>query len=473
MPNFAASRSVTHFLQLWSEWVHSEKFVPGIEVSFEDFPLDIRDAVEAVVSASEVPFMKLKAAPEESAKTESVFLLVETIFADTERRQENLEVLLSTHINTLYSLHKQRQVEGVTALHITYCSVDKSEEYFTLAKVIDDLNARAGTFLFALIPYEHPAEGYPKPANGHIDAVILPNKYSAERFSVLSEPSVKALNNCAAYRQSSIFVRSGLDDDDLWSSNALSTISEVARAAAEIQGRGVKGIGIGCQMVYYPLKYGQLDRAQMRVVLTGSKFYMSRQSNLIELHSPYTLPESFSTNVRRQFRSQNVDLYLVRNCKPYFVYVRNGKNLSTMDKSQHYIDLEESNIAVGRDIAVISAATASALRRSVPPLTMDLFSIDPPTLAAHAELSSETSVLKMHGNFTEVVEAHGFKENDTLEVVINYSVGDGRSEVRMPFAGDGYEVLANGWVDRTLVRIENEGNTVASNWLRGSEPFLS
>ena len=99
------------------------------------------------------------------------FLLVETIFADTETNHDALSKLLTMYRETLESIANQHFIVNSTALHVTYCSVDKLQEFLSLSRLINALNRQSSFFTFLLVPYIHPREGYPQADTGHIDAV--------------------------------------------------------------------------------------------------------------------------------------------------------------------------------------------------------------------------------------------------------------------------------------------------------------
>ena len=63
------------------------------------------------------------------------FLLLETIFADTETNSDVLSKLLTMYRETLGSISKQHSVVNSTAVHVTYCSVNKLQEFLSLIHI--------------------------------------------------------------------------------------------------------------------------------------------------------------------------------------------------------------------------------------------------------------------------------------------------------------------------------------------------
>ncbi|OFT72732.1 hypothetical protein HMPREF3145_00915 [Corynebacterium sp. HMSC05C01] len=428
-----------------------------------------RSTAIEIASAAGIP---CNTAPKRPIRFETgdTLVLSETIFADTETDPSALNRLEQAHFRSLASLSALQPAANCVHIHVVYCSIDKAAQYISIARRVNTLNELQDTTEFILIPYAHPKNGYPAPPNGHIDAKILPNKSVAKNFAKLHSRFYRSLNDFSEGGPG-LYVRVGLDDDDLWAKWALRVISGVARQAVNLPGRTLKAVGLPNSFVYYPTGNGELHEAELDVALTGTKFLVSRDLGEIEKVSPYELPEFFTANVRRAFRGREIDLFVERNTPAFFVYMRSGSNLSSMRKQQHYLDEPKLTACVGNADTVLDEINRNHEPASV--AGQADFTIDPPSLRASARLDHATNNLAIQGNFEEYLVSRGMEYPGAYSLVINYGIDGKRSEVAIPLS-ERLVVDAAGWTERVIVRIEDPTNeNVGSSWLRGSEPFLS
>lgn len=400
-------------------------------------------------------------------------LMVETIFADSETNSSTLLRLLTLYRSTLRSLAEQEYVPNCGAVHVTYCSIDKVQEFLSISRLINSLNQSSSLFTFLLVPYIHPKEGYPKRQSGHVDAVRLPNKYYSENAKRLTQ---KAVNR---FRMESnidfqVTIRAAIDDDDIWLPWAANEILRIAESAIESGGRTTKAIGVTEQLVYYPSGPGRVDMAEWDVAMTGSKFFMARNLEDLKDVTPWMLPESFTSVQERFFRRLSIDLRIAKGVRPFFVYMRSHGNLSGMLKTDHYIGEASSLIGVGSLVDAYRAAISLVERSSRKPSSEDYkFVVDPPSLSVSGIFDSSSGKLEIKGNFSEYLSARGFLENSALRVIVNAGTKNGRVE-QVRELEDELVFDAADWDSRPLLRIEDSnGNKVGSAWIRGEAPFLS
>lgn len=399
------------------------------------------------------------------------FVVVETIFADTEMRAEPLDRLLGLFKQTIESLTEQEIPDGVECLSVVYCSVDKVLEIVTISKILLQANEVNSRFKFLLVPYSHPTDGYPEPSNGHVDARVLPNKYYAERSLALFQRACNrvALESDLAWDSC---VRVAIDDDDVWLPWAVEEIHRQTMAILAVNGRAVRAIGLANQYIYYPVESGRLDRVSLDVCLTGSKFFVARSWSALSTVTPWMLPERFSANVERQFRHRGIDLRVVRNSRPFLIYIRSRFSLSKMMKTEHYIRDPYIVTGVGDSSCAISAA--KAMQEDEPILTNEpIFEIDAPSLAVSAAFDPDKKTIIISGNFEEFLAGKGYDPNSKLRYFVNSGI-DGRRFDLEKVSDSSMIYAAESLTDRTILRIEDSnGETVGSAWVRGKEVFLS
>lgn len=438
-------------------------------LDLDDVSGSFRSTAIEIASAAGIPGNTTTRKPFRFA-ADDILVLSETIFADTETDQSALNRLEQAHFRSLASLAALQPVANAKHIHVVYCSIDKAAQYISIARRINTLNELQDTTAFFLIPYAHPKNGYPTPPNGHVDAKVLPNKSIAKNFANLHSRFCRALDGWAKATPG-LYVRVGLDDDDLWAKWGLRVLSRAARHAVDLPGRALKAVGLPNSFIYYPTEKGELHEAELNVALTGTKFLVSRSFNEIERLSPYELPEFFTTNVRRAFRDRGIDLFVERNTPAFFVYMRSGSNLSSMRKQQHYIGEPKQTACVGNADTVLDEINRNHEPNSI--ASRFDFTIDPPSLRASAHLDHDTGKLAIQGNFHEYLVSRGMEYPGDYSLVINYGIDGERAEVAIPLSEE-LIVDAAGWTERVIVRIEDPtSENVGSSWLRGSEPFLS
>lgn len=401
----------------------------------------------------------------------STFLTVETIFADTEVRPEPLDRLLTRFRATVDSLVAQDVPEDVCCLSIIYCSVDKSLELFSIAQMIVEANTQGRRISFLLVPYSHPAEGYPEPSNGHIDARVLPNKYYADRARGLFDRAFSRILLESRVDWTTC-IRMAIDDDDVWTPWAVREIVRHAHAILETNGRSVRAIGLSKQHIYYPLESGRLDRVDLEVCLTGSKFFVSKSWNSVANLTPWMLPERFSANVVRSYRRQGIDLRVVRNSLPFLIYIRSRFSLSKMMKTEHYLGEPTVVMGVGESCFAVKAAELMQMESSID-CVEPVFEIDPPSLTVNATFDESNESLTVNGNFEEFLSHKGLTLEDGLRIFVNGGSNGQRYDLTK-LSESPLRFLARNLTERTILRIENvDGTVVGSAWVRGKEGFLS
>ncbi|TWS58200.1 hypothetical protein AKJ27_03210 [Corynebacterium glutamicum] len=467
--SFSTVDSIPEFIEKWSNWLRQNDFELNDLFETSGVPEELRSTAHAIIKSAWF------ASEESDAPVyfdTSRVILAETIFADTETRKEVLDRLLETYQATLISVATQLPVVDTTSVHVTYCSVDKVEEFIALSWTVKKLNSVGSHVKFLLIPYQHPREGYPKPANGHIDAIMLPNKFREENFAALHKIASRLIWSRFTHEPTQI-VRIGIDDDDQWLPWAFKTISSIATKALNEGGRSIKAVGIGTQLIYYPTNFGEIDLVDMNVVITGSKFYVSRNLQDIEKCSPYALPESYTTNTQRAFRLRKTDLMITRNAPPIHIYIRSSGTLSSMRKDQHYISDANTVFSTGTHREAVHAAVSAFGELANFSMENVVFSVDPPTLSAHGKFEPSSSMLQITGNFEEFLSNKGVSDYLNMNAIISYGTDLGRNELTLPLEYP-LQCKVEDWNQRTLLRLEDkQGNTVGSAWVRGTEIFLS
>ena len=401
------------------------------------------------------------------------FLLVETIFADTETNDDALSKLLTMYRETLESIANQHFIVNSTALHVTYCSVDKLQEFLSLSRLINALNRRTSFFTFLLVPYIHPREGYPQADTGHIDAIRLPNKFYSDNAKKLTAKTLCRLR-MESNLEFATSIRAAIDDDDRWLPWAASEIFQIADVAAEQGGRATKAIGVANQLVYYPTGAGRVDLAEWDLVMTGSKFFSAKDFKKLEELTPWMLPEAFTEVQARAFRRLGVDLRVIRGSKAFFLYVRSYGNRSGMLKTDHYLGGAMSREGVGTFVDTQNAAMTLVQNAQADCATNAYtFSVDPPSLTVRGEYDDATGQLRIDGNFTEYLNRRGISNSAEITVVVNVGTDKGRTELIRPLETP-LLYDAENWTSRALLRLEHStGDNIGSAWIRGNAPFLS
>lgn len=463
--------SIENFLSDWANLFRRTEGIQEYEFDISSVPQEYSLCVEAVLQASGAGIAGIS---RDEFSITGNFFFGETIFADTETRQPNLDLLLAAYRRTIASIARLHPVENWTGLHVTYCSIDKVDQYLTLARWVNEVNDNSPAVKMMLVPYQHPGEGYPSPVNGHIDAIRLPNKFDADAFQRLNEMATRMILP-KNLEDIGIIVRIGIDDDDVWSPWAFQILTEIAEKALNEGGRPIKAIGVGRCAVFYPYDSGTIDLVDFDVAMSGCKMFASRNTRLIlgKDFFPYSLPESFTKNVQRSFRSRGADLLLTRSVPIFFIYMRAGSRLSSMGKHDHYIQLHGQHVGVGNaDVAhaVFEEREVREWRDAGSPV---VFKIDPPNFEARAALDPSRSILRIDLNAEEFLTERGLSFPDDYQLVISYGTKSGRAESALPLDGI-LEIRPDGWTERTIVRLEDpSGKRLASAWLRGTEPYLS
>lgn len=457
-------QSFSDFLVWWSN--ETEKTEATRTVDLSPLSDQFREAAESVVVAT--GHYANQHAPRRVHATK-VSVLTETIFADVEDRPEKLEEFLGYYDLTLESVAAQEWVADATFVHITHISIDKAREIIVLSRRINELNRRSVFATLRLSLFEHPADGYPEPENGHIDRRFRPSIFGDTPHQLFD----KALQNiaCPGLRHSELFIRTSLDDDDLWLPWAMGEFVKIARSVTQYPSRDNWCIGIPTQFLYYPLDLGRVDLTSMRMVMPGSKFNVSTSWDTIVKRSSWMLPESFSTNVERQMRHRGVDIRLAHNSRPCLVYVRRGGRLSAMTKFEHYRYEPFTADHIGNERAILEHAIALDARHYAASALE--FRVDPPTPEARAVFDPDTGSLEITFNSEELIQAHDL-EPSQLFVRLKCRTEGGEEILDYPFQSL-YHADPSNWTGRALLMVltKAEEDQVFGTWIRGTEPYLS
>lgn len=462
-----AVKNAAQLLDWWAEEVRSPHFG-----QYEGYDLtlpgdNIRKLASLLFQTSGLFPDPSTAAADLSA---SKLVIIETIFADTEHDDQALDRLYTAFLRTLGSISAQHIPGDAKLIHAIYCSIDKEQHYLNLLHEICSFNRLHPNIEFILLPYRHPANGYPRSDSGHIDALRLPNKFYSHLALALFADTRKIIE-ARHLTTKSTNIRLAIDDDDVILPWGIAEMLAISEDAQELFHRKVKALGVLNQFVYYPIEGGRIDLVTWNVCMSGSKFFLSENLCELDALTPWMLPEQFSANVQRNFRQRNIDLHTVPEARPFFIYMRSGNSLSGMLKTQHYTSPASSLSGFGgHRFALETAAQLDSL--SAKRKEAYSFGIDPPSLQARGKMDPETNELVITGNFGEFIASKGL-DPDELVIVINYGTEESRAEISVPFS-ESINVSTLGWTQRAILRIENgDKDNLGSAWIRGQEPFLS
>lgn len=453
------------FLKWWSDITGDCNF-QRIRIDITNLPRALHSVANEVITATG---HSVEGGTMSYVPSNRNLVITETIFADIERRPDKLEAFCQYYALTLKSIAEQEWVAETTFVHVTHVSIDKEREIIRLAKLMNRLNLLAGFAILRLSLFEHPEGGYPTPKNGHIDRKYRPSIFDetphrlfAKAFANLANPTLT---------QSDLFVRTSLDDDDLWLPWAIEEFVKIAAAIVKNGSRNNWCVGIPKQFLYYPLDLGRVDYTSMRMVMPGSKFNVSTSWEIISSRSSWMLPESFSRNTERHMRHRGVDIRLAWTARPCLVYVRRGGRLSAMTKFEHYRHDPVTVDHIGSEFWILDAARSiEAQEFAREPLE---FGIDLPSPEARGKLDPGSGNLLISFNLREMEDVYPLSDGDYY-VEIKCSTEDGVDRTFFPVA-EKFEVDPSKWRGRALllVHTKTEEEELFGTWVRGGEPYLS
>lgn len=396
----------------------------------------------------------------------------ETLFLDAESDTAIRDRYLEKYLTSLHFMRRLAVPTDSVHVHITYCSIDKSAEIGRLSTLFSEWNLTEEGTYFLLSIYAHPADGYPTPANGHIDARKLPNKMEPLRTKNFRRAI--AMLAPSLLESASTFYRFGIDDDDVWMPWALQEFDRLGTALLATPGRKVRCVGIGRQYVYYPhMDGGRLDLADMTVCMSGSKFYVSTEWAEIRNWSCWSIEESFSRNVATDYAQMGVDMSICRNGKPVLIYVRGENTLSGTDKTHLYMELIERQTEVADLDSVVIGAGRSGDPGKVK--SAPIFEVDPRTLQATGTVTTTGETLQISTNAREIAAERSFGY-DELRVEVRLQTSEGLQRVSFELE-DPLSVPTDRLTGRTIValyrRHGDEERQIGSAWVRGQATFLS
>lgn len=455
-------QAIGSFLR-WLDKIIEQKDFEEVYVDLDRLDRSILPSAQQILAACGIDFKGSQS--RQFVRKGKISVISETVFADIEKRPEKLESFLNYYRLTLKSLGEQIIPESTIYVHITHVSIDKPLEVISIARWINYLNEKLGIQQFLMHPFSHPEGGYPKPENGHVDAVMRPSLFN-DRPAYLFNRALSVLND-DNIKQSELFVRTSIDDDDMW---LPWTVEEFVRLAGEnlkLPGRESRCMGIPNQFIYYPLDEGRLDLVRMDRVMPGSKFNFSNEWEVITERHPWMLPESFSTNVARQMRARQVDICLATNARPCVIYVRRHGRLSAMTKFHHYVEDPHTVRSLGNEEFAFAVARQIGCNLEI---RDPLFELDLPILQARGVMK-ENDMLHIRINAEEMVEKHDLNV-DELSIRVKCQTPAGYNITEHSFS-DLIVVDPSRWSGRAVLLLDISGEEAFGTWIRGSESFLS
>lgn len=262
------------------------------------------------------------------ACSKKILLITETIFCDNETNCEILDLYLQRFFLTIRSYsHATRS--DFDHVFIIYISSDKIYYRGKIEDYCSTLGAGDNGFLYKIIIYEHPAQGYSVNPLAHIDLIKNPNK-----GPILRDKLFGSVNFNFCFKSYDCIVRAAIDDDDIIPTWHLDNIIQVAKKAAKHWSEGVIGVGfVNSYLVYFLDNIIEVDFVTLRRAINGNKFYIFKDFNKINAFSPWSIPDQLDDEIHdRVLRKTGVRLTLVNNSLPGIFYLRRGSNLSNYRK---------------------------------------------------------------------------------------------------------------------------------------------
>lgn len=397
-------------------------------------------------------------------------VLSETIFVDTETDIDKRQDYLTKYQVGLKSMNRLKIPQGAVHIHITYCSIDKVDDVLVLSKRITRLNRYNDGTRFLLMLYKHPKEGYPPAKSGRPAAIRLPNKH-APFNNMLAEKPLTYIEQYRALPAAERFYRLALDDDDAWINYGIGEVIRIGSEACAQNGRSLKAIGFANQILYYA-NSGRVDIAELRPAMNGSKFFTSQDWDKIRHHSPFELPEYFSSQIERRHRALGIDLRMVRNNRPIFIYVRgHATSISQTSKTSLYQELKASSDVGSIEEVFSFVEEYSYLGEEEKPL----LTIDPPSLEARGKMSENDKTLWVTTNVHELVASQQLSDRElsSYKMVLKLRRNEVWEELTFHL-DDEISASTEDLSARVMLTIVNrEGETIESAWVRGQAAFLS
>ncbi|MDK1329046.1 hypothetical protein [Arthrobacter sp. zg-Y1143] len=256
-------------------------------------------------------------------------LWIDTVLCDAEDDPDIIERYLQRFLLTMESIGAQTIPDGADFRFTVNLSRDKLAYLPRIEQAICRLGAahRHGTRVHL---YDHPPGGYGVPASSHIDSIKNPNKQPGRREALFA--AAAAGENFGRYES---LVRISMDDDDLYFPGHLSQISAFADALLVSHPESVSAAGLYRQNLATVTPAGiSMRDVDFNRVIPGNKFFVIPASHVPNAarYSPWAIPELIDEDAVERFAGTGVNLVLVRNNAPTFVYMRRAANLSLQSK---------------------------------------------------------------------------------------------------------------------------------------------
>lgn len=260
-------------------------------------------------------------------------IVSETCFADYEEDRAVQKRLYGRWVHGIRTIAELQIPEGWNYVSVLYVSEDKEDIKSSLLACIDSMPISLRS-RFMVVEYSHPAGGYGLP-DTHPDLVKNPNKHSPERDRLFDRAIASGLH-LEGYGR---IARIALDDDDVWLPWHLHNIVSAIEA---IPGNDF-ATGIGFSDVLVGYVFGdqvKVEQARFSRMMTGNKFYAFSGEGLARIGSlhPWGIPERFYGAELERFMRVGVELRVVDDVNPGWIYMRWGDNLSNADKRSYYLD---------------------------------------------------------------------------------------------------------------------------------------
>lgn len=265
---------------------------------------------------------------------QKTLLWVDTILCDAETNHRIVETYLERFRLTLASIGNQIIPNDVDIQLVIHLSRDKVKYRPIIEESINQMDpqVREGARVHV---YDHPSEGYGTVSTSHVDKLKNPNKQPGRREALFrSAVSEVNLNDYTA------LIRISMDDDDIFHPSHFLQISRISRIILQDAPDRVSALGLYRQHLATLTGDGvTLLNVDFNRCIPGNKFFVIPASHFLSVHdySPWGIPELIDEEAADRFRLRDINLTLVRNNEPTFVYMRRNSNLSRTNKSD-FID---------------------------------------------------------------------------------------------------------------------------------------
>ena len=292
-------------------------------------------------------------------------LWLDTILCDAEDDRQVIDRYFKRFLLTLETIGNQDIPPETDFRFVVNLSRDKYSYVPLMEAALDRWNSslRASARIHL---YDHPPDGYGVSSDSHIDRIKNPNKQPGRREDLFAA-AVKGED----FRRYQAVIRISMDDDDLYAAGHLRQISFLADALLDSHPQQVSAVGLYRQnlatVAPTVISFRDVDFSR---VIPGNKFYIIPASCYPEIarYSPWSIPELIDEDAVEQFAESSINLLLVRNNEPTFVYMRRAQNLSGQSKSA-YIDSIRGEREFPDEESLVRHLTRSTGSRLVIPVT--------------------------------------------------------------------------------------------------------